>query len=293
MKTLSTFVVMSLSLLTACDGGGASATSLAQTASPLAAPGNVSGATCNPTSSPFGGGTGSSASPYLICTPAQLLEVSDFTTSNFLLSADIDVSHEAQADALLVGMDGMFDGGNHTVSGLRNNSTSATYVGLFSENSGTVQNLILSGVAMVGVSNVGTVAGQNTGLISNVQISGGVQTLNYGGSNIGGVVGINKGGTIRNVTTNVVVTGSNSVGGIAGSFTGGVIASVTVGGSVSGSFDIGGGFGSNDIRISTGGTGTGSIGATVIHATYNGNNSIGCMNGYEAPESLTTAGNSC
>jgi hypothetical protein len=294
MKTLSTFVVMSLSLLTACGGDGAPPVSLEQTASPLAVTNGVSGTTCDSNAVPFGGGEGTAQSPYLICTPVQLLAINNEPTqsADYLVTSDLNLGTVNQAGALLAGFNGTFDGGGHTFTNFRVNSLSATNAGFVAENTGTLKNFILAGVVINGVTNVGAVAGINYGTINNVRVSGSVPSSN-GGNNVGGVVGLNQGGTITNVQTDLVVVGNNGVGGIAGEFHGGVIANVTVTGSVSGNFDIGAGFGAIDIKVIDGGTGTGSVGSVLIQATFQGTSDVGCMQGFLTGPQPSEAGNSC
>lgn len=82
---------------------------------------------------------------------------------------------------------GIFDGGGHTVSGLKIDKPSTTSLGLF--------------------------AYLDTGsVIQNLKVSGTVSGLDY----IGGIVGWINEGTIENCCSDVAVSGSSNVGGIAG-----------------------------------------------------------------------------
>lgn len=94
---------------------------------------------------------------------------------------------------------GTFDGQNHTISGLYFNSSETNYVGLFGyigEN-GTVKNVSVEDSYFNGKEYVGSIAGTNYGLISNVVNKGEVR----GGSFVGGITGLNL-GTINNNSAN-------------------------------------------------------------------------------------------
>jgi prepilin-type N-terminal cleavage/methylation domain-containing protein len=98
-------------------------------------------------------------------------------------------------------------------------------VGLFTENRGFIDGLVLSGAKITGASG-GALAGGNHGIISRVSVTGYpvsgemvTTTVSMDGAYAGGIVGINyPGALIRDCTVrNSVVTGSAaSAGGIAG-----------------------------------------------------------------------------
>jgi filamentous hemagglutinin family protein len=95
---------------------------------------------------------------------------------------------------------GRFNGHNHTIAGLTIAPTDAsvTSIGLFGANVGTIRNLNLIDVSITANPNVGlpgqfvgTVTGQNFGLISNVTASGTINGLDLAGVIAGGLVGQN------------------------------------------------------------------------------------------------------
>ena len=120
---------------------------------------------------------------------------------------------------------GTFDGAGHTISGLYINR-SADYQGLFGyvstdgDNTGTVQNLTVTGsVSVSGGYNVGGVVGYNNGGTVTGCIFSGSGSVSGNSSVVGGVVGCNDGGSVQNCynTGGVNVTGTgNWVGGVVG-----------------------------------------------------------------------------
>ena len=147
---------------------------------------------------------------------------------------------------------GTFNGDGHTISGLYINR-SADYQGLFgylstdSDNTGTVQNLSVSG-SVKGNDYVGGIAGQNNGNVINCAFSGSVS----GNSSVGGVVGYNSSsGTVKNCYNTGAVSGSgNYVGGVVG-YNGGTVENCYNTGAVnSSSNQVGGVVGYNDLGAS-------------------------------------------
>ena len=120
---------------------------------------------------------------------------------------------------------GTFDGGGFTISGLYiNNSTDSASVGLFGVNSGTIQNLNVSGAITVNASNcnAGGIAGfNNNGTVSGCTSGVSITDSTTAKANaIGGIAGGNNtSGGIDNCTNTGILSGGedSSVGGIAGS----------------------------------------------------------------------------
>ena len=137
---------------------------------------------------------------------------------------------------------GIFDGQNHTISGLYFNQENSYDVGLFGRNNGKIANAGILDSYFYGTSKVGGVCGNNytgtisncynTGSVSGIGTAGGVSGYNYTGSItncyntgnvsgssgfVGGVSGYNDGGTITNCyNTGSSVSGSGYVGGVNG-----------------------------------------------------------------------------
>lgn len=120
--------------------------------------------------------------------------------------------------AYLKPFNGIFDGGDFTISGLYIKYVAGDYTGykgLFREidTEGEVKNLTVSG-SISGYETVGGIAGDNEGVISNCHNK---CTVNGTRSNVGGIVGQNSGGSIENCDNTGAVSGAGILGGIVGS----------------------------------------------------------------------------
>lgn len=130
----------------------------------------------------------------------------------YLLTADININGYVTVPSF----SGVFDGGNHTVSGLRLN-VGGSEQGLFRyvEKDGVVKNLNVSGSVSPSGSaeRCGGVAGVNRGRIISCGFSGAVK----GSSDCGGIAGLNeKNGLIANCKSHGAVQARNFSGGITG-----------------------------------------------------------------------------
>ncbi|RQR33115.1 filamentous hemagglutinin N-terminal domain-containing protein, partial [Burkholderia sp. Bp9143] len=120
---------------------------------------------------------------------------------------------------------GVFDGLGNTVSRLRISNPGQTAVGLFSHNAGRIANLSLrdivtvaSGLPYGSSMSVGTLAGSNSGTISNVTAEN-VSVSTKGHAVVGGLVGSNYGGTIEHASVSGRIDSdryANAVGGLVG-----------------------------------------------------------------------------
>jgi hypothetical protein len=165
-------------------------------------------------------GNGTSDDPYLIKTTADLDQLatrvnsyfSDYSGTYFKLDNDITYTHKADneegADTennyTAIGgyfggdiryFSGHFDGGGHTISGIRIYQDDKDYQGLFGyiEN-GEVKNVILADTRITGRVEVGGIVGENYGTVSNcLYLDGSVD----GSASVGGIVGKNY-GTVSN-----------------------------------------------------------------------------------------------
>lgn len=170
---------------------------------------------------------------------------------------------------------GIFDGQNHTISGLYFNQEDSYDVGLFGRNNGKIANAGILDSYFYGTSKVGGVCGNNytgtisncynTGSVSGIGTAGGVSGYNYTGSItncyntgnvsgssgfVGGVSGYNSKGTIINSYNAGSVSGLEYVGGVSGYNDGGTITNCyNTGSSVSGSGYVGGVNGRNQGTI--------------------------------------------
>ena len=141
------------------------------------------------------------------------------TDINITLDKNIDLTGK---DWTPIGTDydnsykGTFDGGGHTITGLTF-TTNDEYAGLFGwlNRAGTVKNVVMEGIQIT--SNhmfgcTGGVVGYSWGTIENCSVSGSVSGTVY----VGGVVGVQIGGSITGCSSSATVKGTVDVGGVAG-----------------------------------------------------------------------------
>ena len=139
---------------------------------------------------------------------------------NITLDTDIDLTGK---DWTPIGTDydnsykGTFDGGGHTITGLTF-TTNDEYAGLFGRlnRAGTVKNVVMEGVQITSNQiyggSIGGVVGSSWGTIENCSVSGSVSGTVY----VGGVVGVQIGGSITGCSSSATVKGMVDVGGVAG-----------------------------------------------------------------------------
>ena len=139
---------------------------------------------------------------------------------NITLDTDIDLTGK---DWTPIGTDydnsykGTFDGGGHTITGLTI-TTKDQFVGLFGylNRAGTVKNVVMEGVQITSNQiyggSIGGVVGYSWGTIENCSVSGSVSGTVY----VGGVVGVQIGGSITGCSSSATVKGTVDVGGVAG-----------------------------------------------------------------------------
>ena len=139
---------------------------------------------------------------------------------NITLDTDIDLTGK---DWTPIGTDydnsykGTFDGGGHTITGLTF-TTNDEFAGLFGwlNRAGTVKNVVMEGVQITSNQiyggSIGGVVGYGWGTIENCSVSGNVSGTVY----VGGVVGVQIGGSITGCSSSATVKGTVDVGGVAG-----------------------------------------------------------------------------
>ena len=142
------------------------------------------------------------------------------TDINITLTADIDLTGK---DWTPIGTDydnsykGTFDGGGHTITGLTF-TTNDEFAGLFGwlNRAGSVKNVVMEGVQITSNQiyggSIGGVVGYSWGTIENCSVSGSVSGTVY----VGGVVGVQIGGSITGCSSSATVKGTVDVGGVAG-----------------------------------------------------------------------------
>jgi hypothetical protein len=183
----------------------------------------------------YDGGSGTEAEPYrirqvsdwqdLMATPADW-------ASHFILTSDIDLN---DVPITPVGnstnlFTGVFDGNDNVIRNADVNMPDCNYVGLFGYLAGTIKNLGVEDVSIVGRDYVGGLVGYNgffgcdiggcemypgcnDGAISDCYSSGSVS----GDEDVGGLVGLNAyGASISNCYSTASVSGNDDVGGLVG-----------------------------------------------------------------------------
>ena len=220
----------------------------------------ISSSLSYPATGVFAGGEGTSQSPYQVATLTQLQSVESYLDQNFILTASIDASATATWNLsggvyrgfVPIGsttspFTGTLDGVGYTISNLTINRGSTSAVGLFGRLDGTVKNLTLDSVNIIGDSYVGGLAGRDLGDIQKCTVTG----LVVGSGNaVGGLTGDVYSGSIERSYAQDSVAGGvysgSGTGGLAGSVYGGTITDCYATGSVSGDNAVGGLMGVDD-----------------------------------------------
>ena len=221
----------------------------------------------------FGGGNGTSGSPYIIEDAADLNAVRDYLNNSniyFKLANDIDLTsylavggdgYTAWGDAgwLPIGVhdspyennpfQGKFDGDNFKIIGLKINRDGENYIGLFGYTyDAIIENLAIEGCDIIGQYTVGGLVGYNENTpISNCYVTGKISGI----KDVGGLVGQNGDANISNCYTTVTVIGiiigtfGEVVGGLVGSNWRSIITNCSATGNISGKNEVGGLVGKN------------------------------------------------
>ena len=110
---------------------------------------------------------------------------------------------------------GIFEGQNHTISGLYFKQENTSEVGFFGYNRGEISNVGILDSYFCGYSQVGGVCGYNSSTITNCYNKGVVDGTADGASSFGGVCGCNL-GILTNCYNTGIVKGQLFVGGVSG-----------------------------------------------------------------------------
>ena len=191
---------------------------------------------------------------------------------------------------------GNFDGGGHTITGLKIDQSGTDNVGLIGclGSGGKVQNVTLTNISVSGANCVGGIAGQNYGTVENCSVNGTVTGKGF--TDTGGIAGSNY-GTISGCSAEGTVMGSVNVGGIAGgSYLGVIIDGCHSTAAVSGSLCVGGvlgNLGNNSFLMAC--YSTGNVTVTSTDGSFVGGvvgiNSQGTVTGcYHATDEITSLG---
>ena len=155
----------------------------------------------------------------------QLQGIGSSLGGRYVLGNDIKGSGRIKTIGGSAEFSGTFDGLGNTISGFTVN-TDGPYGGLFARSSGSISNLNLAGMTIYGTTSnagfsyVGGLVGMNHGMISNVNATNQrvyANSNNY--NNLGGLVGVNSGGSIDRSSVAGIVSGNGltlAVGGLVG-----------------------------------------------------------------------------
>jgi len=201
-------------------------------------------------------GDGTAASPYMIQSAAQLLDLATRKydrdlSKNYILTDSISLSGMSWTPIgdERVPFRGVFNGNGHSITGL-SFSGGSRMMGLFGYNSGTIEKLQVSG-SVSGTDTTGILAGFNTGQIIQCWATGAVSGSGYSvgalvgqssgyisecaagdadvtsvDANAGGLIGMMTAGKVENCysTANVSISGTNPIaGGLIGVLSGGSV----------------------------------------------------------------------
>lgn len=216
-----------------------------------------------PATSEFAGGAGTLADPYQVATAEQLNSVRNHFDKYFIQTADIDLTSFVGVGGAGYNdgkgwlpirsnssdFTGHYNGNNKTISNLKIHRPDEYEVGLFHSNYGSIENVSLSNVDVIGNSYVGGLVGSNQvsesfiGKITNSHVTTG--SVKGSGVDIGGLVGFNTPETeIKNSSSGASVSPNGSsipenIGGLVGR-NGGTISASHATGNVEGKSQIGG-----------------------------------------------------
>lgn len=206
----------------------------------------------------FAGGSGTQHDPWLIATAAHLDNIRNYlgavhADKHFLQIADINLGTAPWNEGngwMPLGtasnrFHGKYNGNGYLVSGLYINRPQTGSIALFGfvGNEGMLANMHLVNAEVVGASQImGTLAGTNSGIVSNASATGSIS----GGYRVGGLVGENNPGTVEYAFADVEVSAvSGRIGGLVGFNVGGTVYQSHAVANVNGGWYVGGLVGRN------------------------------------------------
>jgi hypothetical protein len=223
----------------------------------------------------YSGGTGEPNDPYKISSVSnwqELMGDSNDWNKHFIMIADVNLYGIALTPVgnSTINFTGVFDGNDHIILSAYINSSSSNYVGVFGTiDGGIIQNLGVEKVKITAKDNVGGLLGLNKrGTINSCYASG----IITGTNNTGGLVGRNSSnGIISNCYSMCVVNGSSYIGGLLGYNSIGTINNCYSTGAVNGLMYTGGLLGCN--------SSSGSISSCYATGVVVGDDSSGSVGG--------------
>lgn len=210
----------------------------------------------------------------VISTAQDLNKIRNMPNGYFKLSANIDMSEYSNGEGWepISNFTGVLDGRGYTISNLKINRSTKSYVGLFGEVAGTatITNLKLESPSVVGGQYTGALAGYCSGAISYIHVTNGEIS---GRNTTGGLVGAYGVEKISNCTVEANVNGDKEVGGAIGALFSGTVERISADGNVT-SIDGGGGLiGLARVSEAT------YIHEVAAHCAVNGKNNLGGLIG--------------
>lgn len=210
----------------------------------------------------------------VISSAQDLNKIRSVPNGYFKLSADIDMSEYSNGEGWepISNFTGVFDGRGYTISNLKINRSTKSYVGLFGEVAGTatITNLKLENPSVVGGQYTGALAGYCSGALSYIHVTNGDIS---GRNTTGGLVGAYGVEKIANCTVEANVNGDKEVGGVIGALFSGTVERISSDGNVT-AIDGGGGLiGLARVSEAT------YIHEVAAHTAVNGKNNLGGLIG--------------
>ena len=174
---------------------------------------------CDALATPYGYGTGTSSSPYLICSGSQLQNITNNLNADYTLATHLDLTHVSFTPIASNSspFTGNLNGNNFGIANLTLNLPTTDYVGLFASISGStsIANLTLNNFQIIGQNYVGALAGNiANATVTNCALSG---SISGEGNNVGGFLGYASGGAFSFLSSSAQINGvGNGVGGLIG-----------------------------------------------------------------------------
>ena len=160
----------------------------------------------------FGGGDGTLENPYLVEDALDLDAVRNDVTAHYKQTADIDLGSFVSWIPIGEVFTGVYSGAGLMIKNLTIDDDEASVIGLFKESSGELTGIHLENVSLTGASEVGGIVGLNKGSIADCEVNG---TLK-GGWTVGGITSWNEGIIKRCCADVTIESGMGLCGGLVG-----------------------------------------------------------------------------
>lgn len=160
--------------------------------SPLPSPSSI------PNPYAFGGGYGTSASPYSLRTPTDVLHIKDFLGAYFRLDQNVDMYgvELSPIGSISNPFSGTLNGNGYAINGISMQATDGSTLALFGAVSGTILDLNVGVSNMSSNGNVAGLVGALTGVVWSCNISGTFTSgLGGNGNNVGASNGLSVSGS--------------------------------------------------------------------------------------------------